>query len=688
MHHLLGFAWTNTNGRLITLFNWTGTAFFCALLVRRARGSWPLTLFVAAEGFMFLWIMVREPIHPGSTITLMVAAIAWLGWEMLQTGRLKGFAISVAIVGTLLALTKINVGVFLILSAGFWFVLSLPPDRAKHRVLLLGALGLVLPVVLMLKLLGDTWVQIFALLAGLATVGVVIASAPAAQIKPAGTRIWGWFVGTGIAITALVIVLMLPRDTSLAELWQGVIIAPLKHPGIYAFAPRWRPGAIWVALGVVALLSFARRRPDDVRLNQCIAWIRITATIAYIFVSLQALEISQGIMGLSYGLPLAGLFVWPLDRKDQASNSACQARAWLGILLVFQSLHAFPVAGSQLNWGTFLWVPLMALGFEEAVNVASASLPGKVGVWARIAAWTGLLILTASLTRNFVRLSHFARDGGEPLEQPGAERIYMPANYSSSLRVLAENVRVHGDMLLSLPGAYSFNLWTGVDTPTLANATHWFSLLTDEQQQAMIKHLESASRPVFIVQHNILADLMQAGFHPQGPLMDYMRASFHRSFAIEGDSLWVRNGRSIAPLSTATLACITEKGENKIELNLTMAPHQGEVARVEVWVCVGMPWRKLTLDASQTNVAITPLNLDGTPSGPTRVAGWPWPNDQIARITLTFPPPPTLPPPNVLEAKLFDKNGHRMASARIIPFNGLELPPEQHTNAGPAPSSP
>jgi hypothetical protein len=349
-------------------------------------------------------------------------------------------------------------------------------------------------------------------------------------------------------------------------------------------------------------------------------------------------------------------------------------------------LHAFPVAGSQLSWGVFLWLPLMALGFEEAMGVISPCLPFHVGRWTRAASFACLIVLAAFLTRSFVQLANFARAGGEPLEQPGAEQIYMPANYSSALRVLAENARVHGDMLFSLPGSYSLNLWSGADTPTLANATHWFSLLTGKQQDEIIHRLEASRRPVFIVQHKILLDLMQSDFHPQGPLMDYLRANFHRSFAVEGDSFWVRNGRSIAPLSTATISAILGSEADKLDLNLTLAPHAGKVARAELWITTGLPWRKLTLDASQTKVSITPLNLDGTVSGPVREADWPWANDQVARITLTFTPPSSLPPSNVLEVILFTADNQKVAYARILPDNALELPPEKHADT--AASSP
>lgn len=149
LHRLFGFAWTNTSGRWITLCNWIGTTLFCTLLVRRAGGSWPLVLCVLVEVFSFLRIMASEPMHPGSTITLIVAAAAWLGWELLQAGRITGFASVTAGLGAVLTLIKINVGVFLLLSSVFWLTLGIPAARTHRRNVMLIGLGGLLPLLLM-----------------------------------------------------------------------------------------------------------------------------------------------------------------------------------------------------------------------------------------------------------------------------------------------------------------------------------------------------------------------------------------------------------------------------------------------------------------------------------------------------------------------------------------------------------
>jgi len=674
LQHLLHFAWTNTTGRWITLVNWSGTTVFCTLLMWRARAAWPFVLFVLVDVFAYLWIMIQEPMHPGSTITLLVAGAAWLGWEMLRAGRMNLFAGLLGVIGALLALIKINVGVFLILSAGFWLLLGTSGLRLPRKQLGLACLGLILPALLMRALLGEPWVLTFAIIAGLAAVSVVLGVTPATQVRPInGPANWCWFVGAGLGVTAIVAGLVLARGTSLGGLWEGVIIAPLKHPGIYAFPVRWRPAVVWVALGAALLLLTATLRPDNRRLALAIAWIRVVTTLLFQIVLLPWFSSSQAAIGLCYGVPLAGLFAWPL-RSSPQNAPANQARAWLAILLVFQGLHAYPVAGSQLNWGTFLWVPLMVLGLEEALDVLLEKQTDTARRL-RLVVFTVVCSLTFFITQTLVQVARHNHLNNEPLELPGAEHIGMPANYSSAIRVITENARVHGDVLLSLPGAYSLNLWSGVDTPTLANVTHWFSLLTPERQQAVIARLDSSPRSLFIVQHNILASLMETGFHPKGPIMDYVYASYHRAFGIEGYSFWVRNGRSIAPLSTGTLQRTEETKPDAYRLSLTLAARHGDIARIEVRSIIGQPWLVLTLDASNTRTELTPLHLDGSTAGPARPADWPLNLKELDRVDLFFTSSKPKPPPESLEAILLDGEGRHLGTARVLASNGGERPP-------------
>lgn len=678
LQRLLDLAWSSTTGRWITLVNWLGTAGLSALALHRARAPWPLVLFSFVNVFAFLWIMIHEPMHPGSTVTLVVAAAAWLGIEALQRGRLDWFALMAGLLGALLALIKINVGAFLIFSAAFALVLChRGAATAPLRLVLIG-LGWLLPLALMRSLLGEPWVQVFLVLSGLATTSILCAARSGLTGLPdAGLRPWLWFGGSGLAVTAMVVALMAARGTSPAALLHGVIIAPLQHPGIYAFPVRWRPGVILVGLAVLGLVVLAARRPQDVRLRRALAWLRIVATVAFQLTLIPSLQTSQAAIALSFGLPLAALFALPLDPRGPAERGAA-ARSWLALVLALQSLHAYPVAGSQLNWGTFLWVPLMLSGLQEAVDYLHRPSDARGTAWPRLMLAAGAVILTLGVAWTLGQIARMNLGNGERIGAAGSGDIILPAPIASALRVVSENAAAHASVLLSLPGSYSLNLWSGVPTPTQANVTHWFSLLSPAQQEAMMARLESEPNAVFIVQHNILAALMETGFRPSSPVLDYLRANFTRAFAIEGYSFWVRRGRSIAPLSTGRILFPAGEGQ-PYRLELILDRRAEPVTRVELWNVSGAQWRVLDLDARSAEAQTAPIDLTGAETAPARVAEWPLALEQPSRLVLAFRPMNPLPPPEALEAILFDKSGRRVGTARVLP--SLALPADSPLSA-------
>src|SRR5690606_23211570 len=103
---------------------------------------------------------------------------------------------------------------------------------------------------------------------------------------------------------------------------------------------------------------------------------------------------------------------------------------------------------------------------------------------------------------------------------PGAELIRVPDDSAALFRLLTHNAVAHADALFSLPGMFSFNLWAGVPTPTLANVTHWFSLLDEQQQHSIVSALESHPRACVIVQREHIEFLEKRGLGPKGLLYD------------------------------------------------------------------------------------------------------------------------------------------------------------------------
>jgi hypothetical protein len=243
---------------------------------------------------------------------------------------------------------------------------------------------------------------------------------------------------------------------------------------------------------------------------------------------------------MSYGLSLAWLFVPPVSDKTSAS-----IRFWLSLVLVFQSLHVYPIAGSQVNWATFLWIPLIALGLHDALPSLCAAV-NRFSTWFRGMSLIAILVVVVFMSGNLLRIGWNSYHRNPRLGLTGAESLRLTNDQTYTLRTIDENLRAHASLLFSFPGLYSANLWTGLSTPTLSNVTHWFSLLSLSRQQEIIERLAHSPEAAMLVQRDLLDYLARTGFKTEGPLHDWVLQHFEKSVAFGGYEIWVRRGRSIA----------------------------------------------------------------------------------------------------------------------------------------------
>jgi hypothetical protein len=216
----------------------------------------------------------------------------------------------------------------------------------------------------------------------------------------------------------------------------------------------------------------------------------------------------------------------------------------------------------------------------------------------------------------------------------GAENLRPSNDIVYAVRIMRENLRAHADMLFSFPGLYSANLWTGLPTPTLANATHWFSLLSPPQQQEIIARLDGSPRAALLVQRDVLDYLAKTGFATTGPLHDWLMAHFEKSFTLDGYELWVRRGRTIAELSTARIA---PAGTDELELVVTLATPARPVARIELcdYDAPGLALMEFAGEGPQ--LSVQPITLEGESRAAPVTAHFPFTLTTPARVTLRYP---------------------------------------------------
>ncbi len=666
--HLGGLPFTHVAGRLVTLAAWTGAAVACGAVVWQVTRSFFTTLAVLAGTFIYLWIMVSEPTHPGGLIALLVAIAAALGYRCLARGQNEAWAALVGVVAGALVLTKINVGGFVVLAALAWIGLHYAAAGVRRWApLLVAAGGILVPLALMRPMLGIGWVQTYALIFATTAIASAVATARAAASAATG-RTLGWAVAGGTAAGLAVVGAVLFRQTSLADVFAGVVLNPLRHPAAFNLRYVWPAGsATWAVVSVLLLVAAAlATRPAPRLVATAIAGMRLATAAGLVFALFTFPTASPDRLVFGYGAPCLWLFLWPLPGAHAAHRPAL---AWLAWLWLGQYLHAFPVAGSQIAWGTFLALPIVAIGAHEAVTWLIKQYRSPSALIPRPAFVAGQCLLAAlalGLGWRFSSLGQRYLEGSD-LGLPGAEIIRLPNESAAVFRLLAANAHAHGDLLFSEPGMFSLNLWTGRPTPTLANTTHWFSLLAADRQEAIIRILAAHPDVCIIRQRDHIDFLTRRSFAPAGPLHDYIAAEFESAFSIDGFEFCVRRGRRIEPLLLGRFELISEiHGQPNTVLRLRLqTPHAINVSRMELTApqVPGVP--ALVLDGTNAQVALTATDPAGPATGPGQATAWPFRIEGTRDISIRFD---RFALPQPVAGGLFtlhDSDGTTVALARV-----------------------
>jgi len=533
-HHVLSLPVAHELGRLLTLGHWVIASLTAGVLAWQLSRRYWAAAAAAILAFGYLWQMCSEPSHPGGLITLLISAGLAVACAGLLRNKPTFTWVCLAGTGTLLALTKINVGLlWLAASTVFWAWQTWPAGKRDYLRSAVFVGFVAMPFVLMRPLLDEGWVLAFAgVFAATAVLILRLISTPEnrAGALPGATGSLPMAMAAGSIISLAVAALTIGLGTSPQALITSVLIDPLRHAVNFSFGFRW-PLSTWAvcASSLVLVVWWLAWPGARVVSGRCIAFFRIGTLLALAYYAMAWLSIEGVGHVISYCLPLAAVFAVPLVERERERHHAWVLATLAGMA---QVLHAYPVAGSQMGWGTFLLVPLWIAGLAEAATVL-----GRMG---RPRFIHGVVAATALGIAGW-QLYALAYEGRQRwsshrgLALPGGENIRPPENIRQSLRILSINAAIHADVLFSRPGMFSFNLWTGLPTPTLRNATHWFWLLRAPEQIAIVEALGAAPRSAVIISRdldNFVRDKM--GLEMTGPLNDYINRGFRRLFSVSG----------------------------------------------------------------------------------------------------------------------------------------------------------
>jgi hypothetical protein len=543
---------THDGGRTVTLVAWVASALCFGFATWRMTRSVLLGLATQILVFGGISTVINEPMHPGGIICLLLGMIVALSCFV----RRESSPMAMALLGgavMALILVKINVGAFALLSLTLACVVSYP-ELARRRWLrpLVELLFVAVPLLLMASKFGEGWARHYAIHVSIAAFAIVIALRSRSAIQRSREELW-WLVGGLIVVGATVCLAIIGAGTSAGGLIEGVFAQPLHQSDAFSIPLQLdRRTYVFDLLGLAGATCFwyvrRGRRTDPtptMTTLASLASIVIGVEMALSIVGRTALFDVPSITGYQFAfLPFAWVALIPL--LDTEAEATSFPRLLLPLLAVLQALHAYPVAGSQVQWSVFLLIPVGALCVANGARGLAWAVAGErnrravVGIAALVAVvMMGVLVNTQ--LRAPLMEAELAYDEKVSLGLPGAGEIHLAPEEVDLYRRVTRAIDDNCNSLLMLPGMNSFYLWAEREPPTGYNATAWITLFNTEHQERVIE----ATAPIkglCLLENEGITSFWTGGAPPSGLLVEYLHRGFRPLRTIGGYRLLRREG--------------------------------------------------------------------------------------------------------------------------------------------------
>jgi hypothetical protein len=487
--------------------------------------------------------------HPEEICMALLSALAVIacGLSPMRAGR--GAAALAAVVAAL-ALTKVNIGLYLAIAIGLILLKATPPTRFQRFALLsLSCAGIVLPVALMSPLLGFSWTRIYCFTATL-LIGATIVLADGASPRSFLTgRIW-WIAA--LSFMGSVLLVTFPfffHGTSFRALLYMTV---LQHAGFarnfYVPALVGRKSLLMTGFSLVLLVAVCLRKrrsatrelapdsggaPASDWIGAGLLGIKTAAGLGCA-VAVVGLNVNAALFIFKYCTP----FIWLvlLHPAEATAEEPRAGRFALCVIAAFTYLYAFPVAGNQLGFASvpvaIVSLLLLRDGTQGIAKFFPAELPYRRAL--RIApALASLLILALFLHELRSAYRSYTNTNSASLGMPGAERIRVTRRTAGVYRWIKQNLD-SCQAIYSMPGLFSLYFWTAKEPPTDLTAGDSIGLLNEAQQRTVANDL-SRYRGMCIVYSPALVEFWRRGQDlSRSPLLHYIQTEFTRAASYDG----------------------------------------------------------------------------------------------------------------------------------------------------------
>ncbi len=520
---------THTAGRLMAGTMWLAYTAGFAVLCHSLTRSLAATLICYVLLLFWLSTLMHSPGHPEELCMLLLAAILLLACSVRRGCSATTLAgLGVAMAG--LALVKINIGAYVGGAVVLVLLQATTPGIWRRIALSVTAAALLLmPPVVQSLLFDMEWARLYAVFAVL-TIGaaLLVSLNPPTGLpaEPPALRLVHWLViasAGGLAGLLIIGGMMLAGSSARAML--GAVVLQNAHFVRNWYLPlqvgQYGLGAAALSLLAACACVAAGRQP---RLQG-----RRDTGILILKSGFVVLGAMMLVASPNQVFRLLVPFCWlvmaqpAIVHQEAPPQQPFLGRRAVGMVGALMSLYPFPVAGHQVSIGALLPVlmlPVLAHDVLLALQGRGAvrRIPGRV---AAVLAGSVLLVLGAAATADRARA--YWQD--VPLGLPGTSLVRVDPNQAEDLQWITAQLRACTSSY-SMPGLFSFALWTGHTLPTALNINDTLAFILPAQQREIVKAL--AGQPDLCVVYNpdYLRFFDRGQIEQDPPLLHYLLADF------------------------------------------------------------------------------------------------------------------------------------------------------------------
>ena len=549
---LTGHVISTDSGRLAIVALWLLTSLALGVSAHRLTGRLTIGIIVQVLSFSVLSALTAEPMHASGIVCALFAAVA-LDLSFLLPRHTRAGLISLGAIVAALMLTKVNVGGFAAIAVAYATVVTLPAlSRVAALRWLAGASIVAIGPILMYGDLDQQWAQNYAILAVAGGLAVVITTASPIwrNTSQASAGEWvRWLAGGFVVCALLVVGVVLALGTSPGALVQETVIVP-THQGTAFTLPisltgdivYWAVGAVAAAWVVWRLRVDAGGTPASSPVG---GTLRILAALGIwlSIVAVDPLNISPENANFALAMTVAWVAAIPSSRDD-GSVQGRFVRIVIPTFAVLQALMAYPVAGTQVPFGSLCFLLCGAVCFADGwsdleVWSAARSVRAPRTVILGLAAALAVA-LTFQLIVRPIEFWGDAYAANPHLPIAGATRLHLPAAQVSTFSQITQLLRSRCRTVITLPGLLSFNLWSGLPAPSGLTAEPFWHLLSHSQAHAALAAAKAAPGLCAVRNDQQAANWGNGTPPPQVPLVKFIEQDFTPIAQYEGYVVSVR----------------------------------------------------------------------------------------------------------------------------------------------------